>query len=335
MNSIKRIFVEKKQPYDIEAQQLLVDLPENLGICGLQAVRVLNRYDIAGISQEEYQAARTVIFSEPPIDYVYDETFPHTPADHIFAIEYLPGQYDQRADSAAQCIQILTHQNKPVIATARIFILSGNLNDQDLKKIKQYLINPVDSREASLEKPNSLELDVSVPEVVEQLAGFTTLTATQLDEFRRTRQLAMSQADILVCQSYFKEQEHRDPTITEIKMLDTYWSDHCRHTTFETHIEGVEFALSPLTEPVRCAFERYLQAYQTVCPQRIPREHLFHAHGGNIHEIEMLSGVPLGVKQVIVLKIAFKSLAHRFSEGRGAKRNVPDGGFKGGMAAVV
>ncbi len=274
MTSIKRIYVEKKQPFDVEAQHLLVDLPENLGFTGLHAVRVLNRYDIAGINEAEYQAARTTIFSEPPVDHVYDETFPHKTTDHIFAIEYLPGQYDQRADSAAQCIQIITRQNKPVIVAARLIILSGPLSQDDLLKIKRYLINPVDSREASLEKPLSLQLDVTLPETVEHLQGFTGFTTPQMETFRQTRQLAMSLADLLCCQDYFKNQEHRDPSITEIKMLDTYWSDHCRHTTFETLIQQVAFADSPLNEPVRHAFEKYLAAYQSLYPERNPREYL-------------------------------------------------------------
>lgn len=187
-------------------------------------------------------------------------------------MEYLPGQYDQRADSAAQCIQIITHKTKPLLATARVIVLKGSLTTEETAKIKKYLINPVDSREASLDKPTSLQMDFTVPKDVEQLQGFIDMPEDKLETFRQEHGLAMNLQDLLFCRRYFKEQEKRDPFITEIKLLDTYWSDHCRHTTFETRIDNVEFVDSPLTQPVRDAFEKYLSAYSEVYPDRDSRD---------------------------------------------------------------
>ncbi|MCP5046917.1 MAG: phosphoribosylformylglycinamidine synthase, partial [bacterium] len=268
MNGIKRIYVERKKPFDIEAGHLLTDLKENLGVNGLTGLRVVNRYDISGLSGEEYHTARTTVFSEPPVDHVYDETFPIAGNDQVIAIEYLPGQYDQRADSAAQCIEIVTLKKKPAITAARLVVLQGNIPDGDVSRIKKYLINPVDSREANLEKPGTLEPDVTVPADVQRLEGFIHCSETQLEETRQSLQLAMSAGDLLFCQRYFKDTEKRDPFITEIRMLDTYWSDHCRHTTFETRIANIRCEESSLTLPVRRAFEKYLAAYQTVYPDR-------------------------------------------------------------------
>jgi phosphoribosylformylglycinamidine synthase len=268
--NIKRIYVEKIKPFDIEAQALLYDLKENLGIVSLENLRIVNRYDISGITAEEYAAARNTILSEPPIDRVYDEEMPTRENQPIIAVQYLPGQYDQRADSAAQCIQIITRKQKPVISAARLIIpkCSSPLSPGELSKIKAYLINPVDSREAALEKPKTLQMDFIIPETVERLDGFIHLSNQELEDFRQSRQLAMSSRDLLFCRDYFKKQEKRDPFITEIKMLDTYWSDHCRHTTFQTRIKNVEFEDSSLTVPIKQAFNKYLDAYKVVYPER-------------------------------------------------------------------
>ncbi|MCP5054662.1 MAG: phosphoribosylformylglycinamidine synthase, partial [bacterium] len=188
-------------------------------------LRILNRYDVTGITSEEYTAARKTIFSEPPLDQIFEETFPLQQDEIIFAAEYLPGQYDQRADSAAQCVQIITLGKKPLISTARIIVLKGNVSPGELAKIKRYVINPVDSKEAALEKPQTLHIQFQVPGTVERLEGFIHFSNQQLENFRESHQLAMSLQDLLFCQSYFKEKEKRDPFITEIKMLDTYWSD--------------------------------------------------------------------------------------------------------------
>ncbi len=265
---IKRIYVEKKKPFDIEAEHLFYDLKENLGVKHLTGLRLLNRYDISGITDDEYAAARTTIFSEPPVDMVYDEKITIGEDEIVIAIEYLPGQYDQRADSAAQCIQIITLKKRPIISAARVFILEGTISKEELLRIKNYLINPVDSKEAVLTKPGKLLLDFEVPQEVEILKGFTNLSADGLEEFRKSHGLAMSLDDLQFCQEYFREQERRDPFVTEIKVLDTYWSDHCRHTTFQTRIKNVEFEDSPFTLPIKKAFEKYLNAYKTLYPQK-------------------------------------------------------------------
>jgi len=268
MSRIRRIYVEKKREYNNEAETLLFDLKENLGIQELTDVRILKRYDISGITEAEYQLARSTILSEPPVDRAYDEELPIGEDEKIFAIEYLPGQYDQRADSAAQCIQIITRKKKPMIAAAEIIILNGNVSEDNFLKIKQYLVNPVDSREASMNKPNTLQMNVTVPADVEILKGFITKTEEELENFRKSRSLAMSLQDLLFCQEYFRNEERRDPTITEIKMLDTYWSDHCRHTTFTTRIDKVEIEPSPFSIPIEQAYKKYLDAYGAVYPDR-------------------------------------------------------------------
>jgi phosphoribosylformylglycinamidine synthase len=268
MNPIKRIYVEKKKEFNDETENLRRDLEENLGIKGLTGLRKLKRYDIAGISDEEYLAARSTILSEPPLDHAYDEELPAGQNNRIIAVEYLPGQYDQRADSASQCIQIITLKKKPIITAADIIILQGNISDHDFLKIKKYLINPVDSREASLEKPETLQMDLTAPANVEIVTGFIHKSDGELEEFRLSRGLAMSPQDLQLCRTYFKEEEKRDPTITEIKMLDTYWSDHCRHTTFTTRINDVEIKPSHFSTPIARAYEKYLSAYDNIFPDR-------------------------------------------------------------------
>lgn len=240
MGTVRSIFVEKKSGFDVVAQALLADLRENLKIRELNQVRVLIRYDLEGITDSEYEAARTTIFAEPPVDLVYDETFPFKDDDRVFAVEYLPGQYDQRADSAAQCIQLITHGNRPLVATAQIFVLEGSITDEEFIKIKKYCINPVDSREASLQQPRTLQMQIAVPADVKTVEGFTSMDSDQLEKLRVELGLAMRFEDLEFCQKYFLDIEHRDPTITEIRMIDTYWSDHCRHTTFLAAINNVE-----------------------------------------------------------------------------------------------
>ncbi|KJS50604.1 phosphoribosylformylglycinamidine synthase [Desulfosporosinus sp. BICA1-9] len=256
--AVKRIYVEKKPGYDIEAQGIYSDLIENLGITGLQGLRVINRYDISGITEEEYAKSRPIIFAEPPLDLVYDENFEVPPQDRVFAIEYLPGQYDQRADSAAQCVQILTQKERPIIALAKLIVLMGQLSEQDFQKIKDYCINPVESREAALEKPESLDFEPVIPADVEIIAGFSEKTPTELRSFFQKAGLAMSYEDLAFCQGYFRDTEKRNPTITEIRVIDTYWSDHCRHTTFNTKIEEVSFSEGDFAEPLNTAYQEYL-----------------------------------------------------------------------------
>ncbi len=258
--NIKRIFVEKKEEYNVAAQRLFVDLKENLGIKGLENIRVVNQYDISEISDEVYEQARKTIFSEPPVDYVYDEEITIADDELVFAAEYLPGQYDQRADSASQCIQILTQKDRPLVRTAKLIILKGNISNNDFIKIKNYCINPVESREADLKKPKKLETVFEIPKDVDIIDDFIKMSKEQLESFRVDLELAMSLEDLVFCQRYFKDTEKRDPTITEIKMIDTYWSDHCRHTTFLTKIEDIDIPDGIYTNSIKNAYNEYLKS---------------------------------------------------------------------------
>jgi phosphoribosylformylglycinamidine synthase len=243
---------------------LLTDLRDNLGISGLDGVRTLNRYDVEGLTGDYYAAARDSIFAELPVDLVYDEEMPVRSGERVFAVEYLPGQYDQRADGAAQCVQLLTHAAPPKIASARIVAVKGDIDEDDFKRIKSYCINPVDSREASLDKPVSLDMRAESPPDVAVLRGFVDLDNDGIDKVRKDLGLAMKIEDLLFCQQYFRDTEKRDPTITEVRVLDTYWSDHCRHTTFLTAIEGVEIEDTALNGPVCTAFETYMRAREFI-----------------------------------------------------------------------
>ena len=236
---VYRIFVEKKPGRDFEARALLEEARGFLGITGLEKVRLLNRYDAENIPEKLFASAVQTVFSEPQTDRA-SETPDLSDAADVFAVEYLPGQFDQRADSAAQCIQIMSRGERPLIRSAKVYALYGSLIDADRAEIRRYVINPVEAREASLEKPETLKTDYQVPTEVATLFGFRDLDADGLADFIRSYGLAMDQADIAFCQRHFRE-EGRDPTITEIRMLDTYWSDHCRHTTFLTRIDGVTF----------------------------------------------------------------------------------------------
>ena len=269
--SVRRIYVEKKKGFQIEAQELYEDLKTNLGVKGLMSVRVLNRYDIEGMNAEEYARARDVVFCEPPVDRLYEEKFPVPPGQRLFATEYLPGQYDQRADSAAQCVQILTRREKPVIRVARVIVLNGNMTEDQFREIREYCINPVEAREASLDKPDSLDRKYDVPEDVEIVKGFTSMSREGLETFRLERGFAMTSEDLLVCRDYFRE-ERRDPTVTELKVLDTYWSDHCRHTTFLTGINKVTFEPGPYTPVLKSAYGRYQKARDFVYQGKSKRE---------------------------------------------------------------
>ncbi|WP_129595941.1 phosphoribosylformylglycinamidine synthase [Anaerophilus nitritogenes] len=259
MSAIKRIYVEKRQGFNIEAKDLLEDIKQNLGMSGLRDLRILNRYDIEGISEEEYKRVRNTIFSEPNVDDVYDEIFPIEDGEKVFGIEYIPGQYDQRADSAEQCVQIFTQKEKPHILTAKIIVLKADITEDEFKKIKEYCINPVDSREAELNKPNSLKMETQNPENVEVIEDFLEKNEKDLMDFKNNMGFAMSFEDLLFCQKYFKE-EKRNPTITELKVIDTYWSDHCRHTTFMTEIEKVQ-----IEEPfIKNIYDEYLSSRKYV-----------------------------------------------------------------------
>jgi len=271
ISGVRRIFVEKKKGFDIEACKLSRDLRETLGITGLQGVRIINRYDVSGITEEEYRLSRNTIFSEPTVDHVYDEVLDIQPGDRVFAMEYLPGQYDQRADSAAQCVQILTQGEKPAVRSARVIILAGTIADTDFEEIKRYCINPVDSREASLEKPLSLEMECAVPADVAVIEGFISMNSQELEGFFTAMGFAMSLADMEFLQGYFRDTEMRDPTVTELRVIDTYWSDHCRHTTFLTEVTGVTVEEGPFSAPVETAYGEYLDSRAYVYGDR-PRD---------------------------------------------------------------
>lgn len=260
MGSVRRVFVEKKAGYDVAAEGLFTDLSHNLGITTLKKVRIVIRYDVEGITDEAYELAKTTIFAEPPVDTIHDEVLPTNENDLVFAIEYLPGQYDQRADSAAQCIQLITHNEPPTVKTAQVFICSGKLGAAAAAHIKKYCINPVDSHEAALEKPDSLSLEAVLPPDVIVIAGFLEMTARELDIVRASLGLAMRMDDVAFCQRYFRDTEKRNPTLTEIRMLDTYWSDHCRHTTFLTEIETIEIEQGYFTTPIKTALAAYHEA---------------------------------------------------------------------------
>lgn len=265
---VRRIYVEKKPGFDVEATGLFQDLKSNLGMDGLKGVRLLNRYDISGITDEEYREARTNVFSEPNVDWVYDEDFPIESADRVFAVEYLPGQYDQRADSAAQCLQIITQKERPEILSARVIVLKGELSEEEFAQVKAYYINPVDSREASQEKPKTLQMAIQMPDDVKTMNGFNEKTAEELVLLHQDMGLAMSLEDLQFCQKYFRDMEKRNPTVTEIRVIDTYWSDHCRHTTFLTNIEEVSIEKGYFNEPVKTAYRAYLKSRDLVYGDR-------------------------------------------------------------------
>ncbi len=251
MEMVYRIFVEKKPGLDNEAQALLSDAKTLLGISALEKVRLLNRYDAEDMDPELFAYAVKTVFSEPQLDIATEEA--DTEGAAVFAVEYLPGQFDQRADSAAQCIQFISRGERPLIRSAKLYALYGDLSAEEIAEIKKYVINPVEAREAALGKPETLKIEYAVPTEVATLEGFTTLDRAGLEQFVAQYGLAMDADDIAFCQNYFRD-EGRDPTITEIRMLDTYWSDHCRHTTFLTEIDGVTFE-DPLLEK---AYRDYL-----------------------------------------------------------------------------
>ncbi|MBO5898789.1 MAG: phosphoribosylformylglycinamidine synthase, partial [Clostridia bacterium] len=252
---VYRIFVEKKAELAHEANALLSDARTLLGITALENVRLYNRYDAENITAELFDYAKATVFSEPQLDLVSDEVTAKD-ADVVFAVEYLPGQFDQRADSAAQCIQIISQGDRPTIRTARVYALYGKLSEAEVNEIKKYVINPVESREATMDKPETLAVEYAIPETVKTVEGFISMDETALRELLDTLGLAMDIDDLKFLQDYFKNEEKRAPSITEIRVVDTYWSDHCRHTTFSTHIDNVK-----IDDPaVAAAYERYLDA---------------------------------------------------------------------------
>ena len=255
--SVNRCYSEKKNGFDVEARSLFSSLHDLLEIKNLTHVRYLCRYDAEGLAPETYEKAKGIVFSEPMADVCYDEDFPRPEGAHtILAVEPLPGQFDQRADSCAQCIQLLTGGERPTVAAAKIYVLEGELTAEDMDKIRGYLINPVDTREASMDKPATLKVEYAIPTSVASVVGFTHMDESALSDLLHHMGLAMDLDDLKFLQTYFRDTEKRDPTITEVRMVDTYWSDHCRHTTFLTQIDDVKFE----DQMVQDAFDRYMAA---------------------------------------------------------------------------
>ena len=257
MEKVFRCFVEKKPGFDDAAAALGWELREQLGLPALEKVRLFHRYDVEGLDVEQYAAARTTVLAEPQVDDIYDEALPALGgAVTLLAVEALPGQYDQRSDSAGQCIQLLTGGERPAVQCAEVYALFGALTEEDFKKAEGYLINPVECRRAAMDKPETLRQTFPVPEEVKTLEGFTTLDKAGLEGLLQSYGLAMDLADLTFLQDYFRDEEKRQPTVTELRLVDTYWSDHCRHTTFSTHIDGVNIE----DERVLKAYEDYLAA---------------------------------------------------------------------------
>ncbi len=261
---VRRIYVQKKPGFDVEAKGIQEDLKENLQIKGLEQVVILNRYDVSRVDEESYNKAKTTVFSEPQVDDYFDETYTFDQNDKVFAVEYLPGQFDQRANSLEECLQIISGGERPTCKSAKVYILKGNLSDEELKTIKNYLINSVDAREASLEKPETLEDKLLDPEDVQVVDGFIHMTDDDTEKFYEKYGFAMDIADLKFCQEYFRDTEKRDPTMTEMKMIDTYWSDHCRHTTFLTRLEEIDIEWDLLKE----IYGKYIESRKFVYQDR-------------------------------------------------------------------
>ena len=256
--SVRRIFVEKKPDYAVKAGELREELVSYLGITGVKSVRVLIRYDIENLSEDTYKKALGTIFSEPPVDEVYEEEFPKNPGDLVFSVEYLPGQFDQRADSAMQCVKLLKEDEEPVIRTATTYVITAPLTLAQEDAIRHFCINPVDSRQAEEDKPKTLVTEFDVPEDIKSFEGFAKASEEELKALYDTLNLAMTFKDFLYIQQYYAGEEHRDPTVTEIRVLDTYWSDHCRHTTFSTELKNVAFTEGEYRKPIEDTYKKYL-----------------------------------------------------------------------------
>ena len=256
--AVKRIFVEKRQGFfDIPAQRLCDDLVETFRLTDLRAVRIITRYDIEGLSDEEFAQVRNIVFADPPVDTVYEDVLPFFSDAQMFAIEPLPGQFDPTAAAAAECVQLVTQGERPDVRTARVIVLIGKIDDRVFEQIKAYLINTVESREASLATPATLESRIVLPMDVEVLAQFNQLSRSELERFHKEHGFAMSEEDLAFVQQYFRDTEHRPPTITELRVIDTYWSDHCRHTTFTTAIDAVNIENGFFSLPIIETYQQY------------------------------------------------------------------------------
>ncbi len=260
MGKVRRVYVEKKPQFAVSAKALASEIGSYLGIKGVTKVRVLIRYDVQDVSDDVFKKAVKTVFSEPPVDDVYEETFDYT--GRVFSTEYLPGQFDQRADSAEQCLKLLNEDEEPTIHTATTYVIEGDISDDEFAAIKAHCINPVDSRETSMDKPESLSDNFPEPEDVKTFDGFSSMAENDLKELYDSLNLAMTFKDFLHIQNYFSNDEHRDPTVTEIRVLDTYWSDHCRHTTFSTELKNITFEDGYYKAPIEEAYNDYLDNFK-------------------------------------------------------------------------
>ena len=257
MSDVIRIFVEKREGFNIVAKQTLWDIRHNLGMRSVTDLRYIVRYDIEGLTEDEYDRAKGIVLSEPNADVIYEETLPVEDGWRVFAMEYLPGQYDQRGDSAEQCVQLLTQGERCKVLTARVIALKGDITDDELKKVQDYLINPVESRLASLDKPDTLDMETPVPDDVKRVGGFIRWDDAEMAEYYGSMGFAMTLDDLKFCRDYFRDEEHRDPSVTELRVIDTYWSDHCRHTTFLTRLSEVEIEKAALGGVIEDALKEY------------------------------------------------------------------------------
>ena len=268
MGSVRRIYVEKKQPYAVHAKELKEEVKRYLGIKSITNVRVLIRYDVENLSEATYKQALGTVFSEPPVDNCYENEFEKADGSFVFSVEYLPGQFDQRADSAEQCVKLLNEKENPVIRSATTYIFEGEIAKQDEDRIKEYCINPVDSREALENIPDTLVQEFDEPADVAVFDGFRDMSEDELKKLYESLNLAMTFKDFLHIQNYFKSEENRDPSVTEIRVLDTYWSDHCRHTTFQTELKNVKFEDGYYNAPIEASYEMYEDARKELFKDR-------------------------------------------------------------------
>ncbi len=264
MGEVRRVYVEKKIPYAVKARELKEEIGSYLGITKVSGVRVLNRYDVENLSEETFERAVRMVFAEPPVDILYRENLEIGDGTRVFCVEFLPGQFDQRADSAMQCLQFLNEEEEPVVRTATTYLIEGDITDQEFEKIKAYCINPVDSREVGMDKPDTLITAYEEPADVAVLTGFLKMKEAELAALYESLALAMTFQDFLHIRNYFKEEEHREPTMTEIRVLDTYWSDHCRHTTFSTELKNIEFKDGYYKTPLETTYQSYLDTRKEI-----------------------------------------------------------------------
>ena len=261
---VKRVYVEKKPEFAVQAKELRHEVKSYLGIKTVKNVRVLIRYDVENLSDATFERACNGVFAEPPVDVLYREDFPHEESDHIFSVEFLPGQFDQRADSAVQCVQFIKEDELPVIKTATTYVIEGEISEEEMEAIKAHCINPVDSRETGLEKPETLVTKFDEPADVKIFDGFKDMPEAELKELYSSLGLARTFKEFQHIQNYFKGEEHRDPSMTEIRVLDTYWSDHCRHTTFSTELTEVSFGDGDYRKPMEDTYKEYLQTHSEI-----------------------------------------------------------------------